>query len=198
MIIISESGLYTLIIRSNKPQAKPFRKWVTAEVLPSIRRTGGYVVEAPAGGNRTDIFHHRGPRSASGLDIRYTLDLTKILTNPQRPALDLLERLTGVRVTDLVQEPEPVREVRDGEEALELFASWFFAAVEDCAGGSVLFADLYRGFLGWCGERRVLVSGVAGLRALLIAWLGLNGYTLRAPFGWETVDGCRLVLEVAR
>ena len=47
MIIISESGLYTLIIRSNKPQAKPFRKWVTAEVLPSIRRTGGYISAQP-------------------------------------------------------------------------------------------------------------------------------------------------------
>jgi prophage antirepressor-like protein len=40
--VISESGLYTLIIRSNKPQAKPFRKWVTSEVLPAIRKTGCY------------------------------------------------------------------------------------------------------------------------------------------------------------
>jgi len=40
--IISESGLYTLIIRSNKPQAKPFRRWVTHEVLPAIRKTGSY------------------------------------------------------------------------------------------------------------------------------------------------------------
>ena len=44
MNCISESGLYTLIIRSNKPQAKPFRKWVTGEVLPSIRKTGSYAV----------------------------------------------------------------------------------------------------------------------------------------------------------
>jgi|GEM_PF-6565186 len=42
MITISESGLYTLIIRSNKPEAKKFRKWVTSEVLPQIRKTGLY------------------------------------------------------------------------------------------------------------------------------------------------------------
>jgi prophage antirepressor-like protein len=42
MNVINESGLYTLILRSNKPAAKPFRKWVTAEVLPAIRRTGFY------------------------------------------------------------------------------------------------------------------------------------------------------------
>ena len=45
--IISESGLYALIMRSNKPQAKPFRKWVTAEILPTIRRTGGYIAAQP-------------------------------------------------------------------------------------------------------------------------------------------------------
>lgn len=41
--IINESGLYNVILRSDKPEAKPFRKWVTGEVLPTIRKTGGYV-----------------------------------------------------------------------------------------------------------------------------------------------------------
>ena len=44
MTLISESGLYTLVMRSNKPEAKSFRKWVTNEVLPSIRKTGSYSV----------------------------------------------------------------------------------------------------------------------------------------------------------
>lgn len=42
LTIINESGLYAVILRSDKEQAKPFRKWVTSEVLPSIRKTGGY------------------------------------------------------------------------------------------------------------------------------------------------------------
>ena len=41
--IINESGLYNVILRSDKPEAKPFRKWVTSEVLPSIRRHGAYM-----------------------------------------------------------------------------------------------------------------------------------------------------------
>lgn len=41
--IISESGFYTLVLRSRKPIAKPFRLWVTQEVLPQIRKTGGYI-----------------------------------------------------------------------------------------------------------------------------------------------------------
>jgi len=45
MTIINESGLYSLILTSRKPEAKKFKKWVTSEVLPAIRKTGRY--EAP-------------------------------------------------------------------------------------------------------------------------------------------------------
>ncbi|MEQ1949889.1 BRO-N domain-containing protein [Mesorhizobium sp. CN2-181] len=46
--IISESGLYSVIIRSRVPKAKAFQKWVTSEVLPSIRKTGSYGAKVPA------------------------------------------------------------------------------------------------------------------------------------------------------
>ena len=42
--IINEPGLYAVILRSDKPEAKAFKRWVTHEVLPSIRRTGAYGV----------------------------------------------------------------------------------------------------------------------------------------------------------
>ena len=42
-VIINESGLYSLILRSKLPQAKNFKRWVTSEVLPSIRKHGGYL-----------------------------------------------------------------------------------------------------------------------------------------------------------
>lgn len=43
MNIINESGMYSLILSSNLPKAKEFKRWVTAEVLPSIRKLGGYI-----------------------------------------------------------------------------------------------------------------------------------------------------------
>jgi len=43
MTVINESGLYNVVLRSDKPEAKPFRKWVTSEVLPSIRKHGAYM-----------------------------------------------------------------------------------------------------------------------------------------------------------
>ena len=42
-IFINESGLYALILSSKLPQAKEFKRWVTSEVLPQIRKTGGYI-----------------------------------------------------------------------------------------------------------------------------------------------------------
>jgi prophage antirepressor-like protein len=43
MLLINESGLYSLILRSRKPEAKKFKKWVTSEVLPSVRKHGVYM-----------------------------------------------------------------------------------------------------------------------------------------------------------
>lgn len=47
MTIINESGLYSLILSSKLPTAKKFKHWVTSEVLPAIRKTGGYIPVTP-------------------------------------------------------------------------------------------------------------------------------------------------------
>lgn len=52
-IIISEPGLYKLIMRSRKPEAKEFQRWVTHEVLPQIRKTGGYIPTTDADDDMT-------------------------------------------------------------------------------------------------------------------------------------------------
>ena len=54
--IVNESGLYTILLRSNNPQAKPFRRWVTSEVLPTIRKHGAYMTDKKA----KDVLHGNG------------------------------------------------------------------------------------------------------------------------------------------
>jgi len=44
-LIVNESGLYSLVLRSRKPEAKSFKKWITSVVLPTIRKTGAYMTE---------------------------------------------------------------------------------------------------------------------------------------------------------
>ena len=49
-LFVNESGLYSLILSSKLPQAKAFKRWVTSEVLPQIRKTGGYIPTRDANG----------------------------------------------------------------------------------------------------------------------------------------------------
>ncbi len=72
MATVSESGLYSLVFRSRKPEAKRFRKWVTAEVLPSLRKTGSYSA---------------GPAIASMEQLRELVAVWAMLTEMPRSAL---------------------------------------------------------------------------------------------------------------
>lgn len=60
--IVNESGLYGLIIQSRKPEAKPFRKWVTKEVLPALRKTGIYAAQGSLNRNGVEGIFYRGQK----------------------------------------------------------------------------------------------------------------------------------------
>lgn len=74
--LVSESGLYKLIMRSDKPVAKPFQDWVTREVIPSIRKTGGYQLGAgetmPLPGSFTDALRQHAATSKSRIVLRHS------------------------------------------------------------------------------------------------------------------------------
>ena len=55
VVIINESGLYSLILSSKLPQAKAFKRWVTSEVLPQIRKTGGYIPTKDSEGRQLSV-----------------------------------------------------------------------------------------------------------------------------------------------
>jgi BRO family, N-terminal domain len=67
MTIINESGLYSLILGSRKPEAKKFKKWVTSEVLPAIRKTGTYTAPTGPVDRYIDLTSHPDFRMAIGL-----------------------------------------------------------------------------------------------------------------------------------
>lgn len=90
--IINESGLFALILRSDKPEAKPFRKWVTSDVLPTIRKTGGY-------GNVV-AFDPEDPAQLRGLLVNYAertqvAEARVIELEPKAEAFDLIDASEG-------------------------------------------------------------------------------------------------------
>ena len=87
--LVSESGLYLLIFRSRKPKAVKFRRWVTGEVLPSIRKTGGY-------GARPRRGLTEGERA-----VRADLAVRRARVNEMHAAtraLDVIRRSSGNRI----------------------------------------------------------------------------------------------------
>jgi prophage antirepressor-like protein len=90
---VNESGLYNLIFRSNKPEAKSFRKWVTSEVLPAIRKTGQY--KSP---------YRYEPETNRQLVDDFTMlayrELLKIDSKPVRNRLAGLIEFLGHKITD--------------------------------------------------------------------------------------------------
>lgn len=83
MRLVSESGVYTLVMRSNKPEAKRFRKWVTSEVLPQLMRTGSYSAKEKGKGREN-------PDDAQRLELA-------------RKRLEIQQRNTDARMAKIMQ-----------------------------------------------------------------------------------------------
>lgn len=147
---INESGLYTLIIRSNKPEAKSFRKWITSEVLPAIRMNGYY--EAVPG----SIPHTDGTATISVARLTETAQGIK--------AAMIIARAFGFRDEEARRLANGVVKKITGVDALELLGvskeaegnGIFDDFLEECCGvGEALRSQsskLYGRFAQWCRD----------------------------------------------
>lgn len=149
--LISESGLYALVFRSRKPEAKRFRKWVTAEVLPTLRRTGMYRMES------------RG--AAAGISIDdLPDDLRYVKPRLRERALGLAlqaARIAGISDLAHVHQlfvdycrviccgrmlPDMADRMGMADVKIREFVNTELAP---CAGGRLFFADIYKSFRRW-------------------------------------------------
>ena len=86
-VLINESGLYSLILQSKLPRAREFKRWVTSEVLPQIRKTGGYIPLDNEDDEKTIL--------AKALKIlNRTLEQKDELIEAQRPKVDFADAVT--------------------------------------------------------------------------------------------------------
>lgn len=121
---ITESGLYAVILRSDKPNAKKFRKWVTSEVLPSIRKNGSYNV----------------PKSTSGqiqlLAQGYT-ELEQTVSSIKEDMAELKDNapLYGCEIDEVQQH------VR--RKGVKVLGGKDSEAYRDCSIRSSVYADIY-------------------------------------------------------
>jgi prophage antirepressor-like protein len=101
MTVVDEPGLYRLILRSDRPEAEPFMEWVTASVLPSIRKTGGYV---------PSFIAMEEELSAA---IKMFLTLGHKESQAKELAIKALKKFTGVDPTAMFTAPEELLSAMD-------------------------------------------------------------------------------------
>jgi len=107
-VCINESGLYSLILTSRKPEAKRFKKWVTAEVLPSIRKTGGYGTQ-----NSHPIPATYAQALMLAAQQAEKLEQQQALIAHQKPAVEFLERYVEARSTKSLREVAKVLGIKE-------------------------------------------------------------------------------------
>ena len=116
MNIISESGLYTLIMRSNKPEAKRFRKWVTSEVLPALRKTGSYSVKkAPDEEKKLEIARQRIALQEKNANARLAKIMQRMVEHPAYELTTESKRILAHEITHLTTGREHLEMLPDAE-----------------------------------------------------------------------------------
>jgi len=113
-IIINESGLYTVILRSNKPEARIFKHWITHEVLPSLRKTGSYSLsKAPEAELLREIqrLNEINERTNQKLDILIKQNEQKKIKKqlPKEPLPDDEKAMIISAICDLAQKNQKVK-----------------------------------------------------------------------------------------
>lgn len=92
--ILNESGLYSLILGSRKPEAKVFKKWITSEVLPAIRKTGAYSVESALPQNYLEALKALVTSEESKAALTCRVQEQQATISTLAPKADGLDRLT--------------------------------------------------------------------------------------------------------
>lgn len=85
LLLISESGLYALVLRSRKPEARKFTKWVTSEALPTIRKTGSY--QSNIQSQRTALAHQLASQATAQV---FDTVFRAVMDSSFNPSLDRL------------------------------------------------------------------------------------------------------------
>lgn len=161
---ISEPGLYRLVLRSDKPQAEPFMEWITAEVLPAIRKTGRYSFDeddffVPTTGGPATVTVPRLEEAARGVKAAMIMARAYGWRNDQARQYTnrLVKDITGIDTLALLDIPEPPAsesslpgELRQGVE--RIVGEYLQDRCDLGAPGKVSSKAMYDDFIAWFAE----------------------------------------------
>ncbi len=189
--VVSESGLYALIFKSRKPQAKAFRKWVTSEVLPTIRKVGRYELPTAEERDRDLEAQIEGLKAlARGISLRAThrvqmMNIALQISKAEGMAceVDVLSRY--ISLCESVAGKSAVTVSTADEELVRRFVDERLESADDA--DVVEGASLYSAYCAWCDEN--------GHKARSLIWFGkqIGKYFERFKSSRSHYRGARLL-----
>lgn len=145
MYIINESGLYSLILSSKMPKAKEFKRWVTSEVIPAIRKTGKYEAMAQA-----VPINDEPATDFTQLEFDQRIRIAAIIASCRRERLPLVAKVLSLDLEGMM--PLMPAHITEAEQA----AYRYISGVYDSLERDTPIQYFYSSYTKWCMEQNLL------------------------------------------
>ena len=156
MYIINESGLYSLILSSKMPKAKEFKRWVTSEVIPAIRKTGKYEAMAQA-----VPINDEPATDFTQLEFDQRIRIAAIIASCRRERLPLVAKVLSLDLEGMM--PLMPAHITEAEQA----AYQYISSVYDSLERDTPIQYFYTAYTKWCMEQNLLPLTKHGVTKVL-------------------------------
>lgn len=156
MYIINESGLYSLILSSKMPKAKEFKRWVTSEVIPAIRKTGKYEAMAQA-----VPINDEPATDFTQLEFDQRIRIAAIIASCRRERLPLVAKVLSIDLEEMM--PLMPAHITEAEQA----AYQYISSVYDSLERDTPIQYFYTAYTKWCMEQSLLPLTKHGVTKVL-------------------------------
>lgn len=156
LTIINESGLYSLILSSKMPKAKEFKRWVTSEVIPAIRKTGKYEAMAQA-----VPINDEPATDFTQLEFDQRIRIAAIIASCRRERLPLVAKVLSLDIEGMM--PLMPAHITEAEQA----AYRYISGVYDSLERDTPIQYFYSSYTKWCMEQNLLPLTKHGVTKVL-------------------------------
>lgn len=182
--IINESGLYSLILSSKLPTAKKFKRWVTSEVLPAIRKNGKY--ELISAEIVEDMPKEESYLDLNQLELDQRIKIATIIASCRRERLALVAKVLSLDVEEL----KPVTP-RKNEEDTETGVCQFIDSEWERIEEKIPVALLYGRYQNWCRLRNIRPVSKQIFGSIILRTYPVESLTMRYKMSDGSVKSCK-------
>lgn len=188
MYIINESGLYSLILSSKMPKAKEFKRWVTSEVIPAIRKTGKYEAMAQA-----VPINDEPATDFTQLEFDQRIRIAAIIASCRRERLPLVAKVLSLDLEGMM--PLMPAHITEAEQA----AYQYISSVYDSLERDTPIQYFYSSYTKWCMEQNLLPLTKHGVTKVLKKYFPVQTVaTAYYENGTRVMGCCRCYRKMGR